>query len=331
VARSGGTTTDLVLGRHPVRINVAGEALANIVMPAFAHLRDDRARDPDLRIYVWDADATGIGMVQPLPAEDNWQLQYDRTSEVYTAVERSGRTALVCVRRHASLPAWDRAHPLRRAIATWARAKGLVTVHAATVAEDGYGLLVVGPGGSGKSTTALSWIARGGHSAGDDYILLEATVPPIAHSMFATMRLHLDHAQHFDGLLPAADLVERQDSGRRKATVNMANARPGVLVRQMQILGLVMARIADSGGPRLRALSGQRAMLELMGSSMAQFLQADVDAPAGLPIGFRAMGDLCRTVPCAHLDIAGDPFEIPALLRTWIANLRADKVEASLR
>ena len=329
-ARGGEVTVRLMLAGRPVLLNVAGKQLADFVVPAFAHLRHDRADlgEADFSLYTWDAESTGVGVPNLRRHETTHFLHHDAGSEITTAVERNGRSAVVFLRRHSGLPEWEYAHPLRRAIGTWARLRGLAIIHAAVIGDQSGAAAVTGPGGSGKSTTALAWIAAGGRTAGDDYAAIEPGLPPIAHSVFATMRLHLDHAARFSGLLPGVDRIEQQDSGRQKGTVNVAAL--DCFMPSMPLKSLLLAHVGDGDTSRVSPMSPRAAMLALMKGSMAQSLSADVDAGAGLQAGFRSMAELCRSLPCGRLEIGGDPFRIPEVIRDWLAAV-GDNPQVSLQ
>ena len=80
-----------------------------------------------------------------------------------------------------------RARPAIHAIAAWAAGRGVMPVHAAAVARDGRALLLIGRGGRGKTTTALTLAARGWRLIADDLCFLETTpAGPVIHGLYAT-------------------------------------------------------------------------------------------------------------------------------------------------
>jgi hypothetical protein len=82
----------------------------------------------------------------------------------------SGR-ALRWVPSPMALPAWEAIRPLRFGIMTWAAQEGGALLHAGAVAGRLGAALLVGPGGTGKSTTSLACLGRGLHVLADDYCI----------------------------------------------------------------------------------------------------------------------------------------------------------------
>ena len=83
-------------------------------------------------------------------------------------------------------PPWEQAAPFRGiSSSTWVARHGRRYVHGAAVGIGGRAALIVGPGGSGKSTTALTCFAAGMDYAGDDYCIVD----PASTSVFALVPL----------------------------------------------------------------------------------------------------------------------------------------------
>ena len=59
-------------------------------------------------------------------------------------------------------------------------------VHAAAVGDESGGVLLVGRGGSGKSTTALSCLGTQVGYLADDYCLVEMVEGPRVHSLYTS-------------------------------------------------------------------------------------------------------------------------------------------------
>jgi hypothetical protein len=87
---------------------------------------------------------------------------------------RSGQEAMLCLDPCHENPADRFARSLNLALSQqWARA-GLMTVHAAGVAVDESGTVVLGSKASGKSTLTAAVLAGGGKAVSDDWMLLGA-------------------------------------------------------------------------------------------------------------------------------------------------------------
>lgn len=111
---------------------------------------------------------------------DFWQF-YDRAS---------GRGAQLMA-TPTSFPDWDAGSPLRNLLRWHLTTAEQGFVHAGTLGHEGRGLMLAGPGGSGKSGTVLAGLLAGMESVGDDYVLARlcpsgaVTVAPI----FTTLKI----------------------------------------------------------------------------------------------------------------------------------------------
>jgi hypothetical protein len=64
------------------------------------------------------------------------------------------------------------------------RLQGIQLVHASSVGTEQGSVLIVGRGGSGKSTTALTCLSRGMHYLGDDMVLIKSKPSPHAYNLY---------------------------------------------------------------------------------------------------------------------------------------------------
>ena len=96
----------------------------------------------------------------------------------------------VGVRDVRRVPWWERAAPFR-SIWQWSlTSEDRCLAHAAAIGTSAGGLLLVGPGGAGKSTTTVAAALSGMRVAGDDYVVLESGPGGVvAHSLYATAKL----------------------------------------------------------------------------------------------------------------------------------------------
>jgi hypothetical protein len=93
-----------------------------------------------------------------------------------------------------------RSQPANRAIASWLASETVQLVHGAAVAVDGRGVLLVGIGGRGKTTTAIACAQAGFSYLGDDLCVVETGsaeegLPVRVHGVYATAKLNRDSRQ----------------------------------------------------------------------------------------------------------------------------------------
>ncbi len=327
-----------------VRVRFAGGRMADAIAPAFAHLECAPLQTADLTIALWDSVSTGIalppvswrlddldrvGRVRPLCGARFTTVHEPETGQFWM-LDRQTRTAVAWMNDLDAVPLWDCIHPLRRLLHTWARGFGADLVHAGAVGIDGDGVLVVGPGGTGKSTTVLAAMQAGLSAVGDDYVLVDGgSTPgslPSAHALYNTMRLHQSHLDRFPGLMAHRDHVFREPwSGRDKVTSYMSRHLPNRLTPGLRLVGIVVPHVVEgaqsaavcesaavsesAAGCESAAVSesSARALLALAPSTLLQIDPTD-DAM------FRRLARLCRILPCWRLPLGSDPTRVGGAL-----------------
>jgi hypothetical protein len=323
-------TADLWLriARRIVRFRFAGARISEVIAPVFAHLQTSPQPTADLTILLWDAASTGIDL-PPI----QWQPHdLDRAGKVrsfcdarfaavhepdtgqFWMLDRRSATAVVWMNDVDAVPLWDRIHPLRKLLHAWARGFGADLVHAGAVGIDGAGVLVVGPGGTGKSTTVLAAMQAGLSAAGDDYVLVDAGSPsgppptahaPTAHALYGTMRLHQAHLDRFPALMTHHDHVfEEPWSGQAKVTSYISRHLPDRLTAEVRLVGIVIPQVVSPQVALHESLevareTPARALLALAPSSLLQIDPTDAAM-------FTRMVRLCRLLPCWRLPLGPD-------------------------
>jgi hypothetical protein len=310
-----------VAGRR-VRLRFAGDRLRGVLAPVFVHLAALPTADAALTVMLWDAVSTGVA-IPDVPWGQSDRDRIDRVRgfcdqrfvTVHEAavdhlwmLDRDAGMASVYMADIDTLPVWERIHPLRRLLNSWARGFGADLVHAGAVGADGVGVLLVGPGGSGKSTTVLAAMAGGLVAAGDDYVLLE-TAGRRAHSLYGTMRLHEAHLDRFPELMRQRDQVFAEPwSGRTKVTSYVAAHFPRRMTDMLRLTAIAVPRVVpDLEAAPVRETAG-RALMALAPSSMLQVDPMDTGALGRLAA-------LVRTLPCWRLPLGPDPARVVSALR----------------
>lgn len=101
------------------------------------------------------------------------------------------QAGLLAARDLTKLPSWEWFSPLKEFVHLFALEKGAWLAHAAAVGANSlYGVLLVGPGGSGKSTACANLIQSNSKTCGDDYVLLRKEVADVcAYGIYLTIKL----------------------------------------------------------------------------------------------------------------------------------------------
>src|SRR5438067_6414568 len=222
-AAGSASVVRLDLADDAVELRFAGESLRDRLTPAFAHVVDPRGdRPPALTINLWDTRATGSEPPPrpPVPAGHAEGALYHFEEGSLRGVYRPGLEALSVLDGDAGVawhwvadareqPYWDEACPLRQILFWWLRSRGYLQVHGAAVGTQDGGVLVVGKGGSGKSTVALSALGTDLLYGGDDYVAVGVEPEPRVQSLYSSGKLEPEHVQdllpHLAPLLANAD------------------------------------------------------------------------------------------------------------------------------
>lgn len=190
----------LLLAGRRLQVEGKDRTALDAIAPALGHLEcDDDSGQPGVRWTVTDAgepdrpsQAQGI---YRLPGGGIAVVQHDPLSiESYDPA-----IGLRLAATPAALASGDlRAHPGGYALAAWLAGPSTHVLHAAAVSFDGRAVVLVGPGGTGKSTTALACARAGADFLGDDLCLAEAgdeDSEPQVHCLFASAKLNPDSAE----------------------------------------------------------------------------------------------------------------------------------------
>src|SRR3972149_783084 len=206
------------IGGYTVCLQFAGPALVPFITPALEHLAafPDKTR-ADLTICLWDSASTAMSMPpRPWELEDliaRGDVRGFSNARIHTALsgdvgavsmlDEAENLGVYWIRDACHVPTYERGAPLRAILHWWVGQHGGLLVHTAAVGHQEGGVLLVGRGGSGKSTSALASLVSGWRYAGDDYCLLAPNGEPYVYSLYNTAKLNATHLENFPTLLPA--------------------------------------------------------------------------------------------------------------------------------
>jgi hypothetical protein len=310
-------------------LRFAGPGLEAMLLPAFGHLQAESAATPahpvDLEIVAWDSASTGVALEAPPwdwtqgvqrgevcgTADARFSAQYQIETGMLGLADRQARRGILWL-RDARARSRPEAAPLLGLLSTLL-APSVRVVHAGAVGTSDGGVLLAGPGGSGKSTSVLACLGSGLRVAGDDYVAVRAGVAPSVHSLYASAKLDARSLR----LLPAlrGHVAFGPDTDSAKALVLLAEARPEALIEAFPLRAIVLPCV--TGGPtRLVAVTPMHALRTLAPSTLLQLPSADAGA------ALDTMGDLVRALPAFRLETGPDLDAIPQLLSALVAERR---------
>ena len=307
------------LAGRPATIEVAGDRLYERLVPALAHL--EGTAGPGAARFVarlWDADATGVRPLYAAPkADPTGPAELSASDDGRWVVQRRAHAVLAHDRARGEvagwfsgvdrLPLYDRGRPLHPQILLANQDAGAPPLHAALVARDGRGALLVGAGGSGKSTAALACFLAGFEFLGDDYVsLLRDEGGFVGHGVYSSTFVDPEHLRRFPELHARA--VSPSWPGEDKSVVFLletSRALPGAgrLARVSPIDAMFLPTVGP-GPTRVAPATPAEAGLRLVQGGLALAPHA---GSAGLPRLF----DLAAAVPTFRLTLGPELAEIP--------------------
>lgn len=321
--RASGSTVErhYYLSGFSLHLRFAGPALASRLAPALDHLlMADNGQPPDLTICLWDSASTATRMPQrPWQVDDliaRGDVRGFRNETILTALTAdvgalsilnlAENVGLFWIRDAADLPTYERGAPLRAILHWWMRQHNRFLVHAAAVGMRQKGVLIVGRGGSGKSTTALTCLTNGWDYASDDYCLVSATETPRAESLYNTAKLDADHLRNLPQLLPA--ISNREELGNEKALLYLHQYKPNSLSAGFDLKAVLLPRVTGKPDTALQPATPAAGLRDLAPSSLFQL-------PSTGQEEFFALSRLVRTVPCYQLDLGTRLEQIPRVIQ----------------
>ena len=285
-----------LIGRE-VEVRVAGRALAERVLAPLGGAAAEPTGTADLRVCLWDEEATGMPAPVPQPepgvhldpGEDG--VVWHRDSGGLTVIDR-GQARIAGHRRRASRLPEERG--LFVLLPLWYIDNGVSLVHAGLVADGDRGALLAGPGGSGKSTTALACCAAGFDYLGDDHVGIAETAAGFeGHALRATARIDpAVLAAH--PFLACGGVASPGDDG--KTVLALAERRR----RSRTPITVVLLPRRSSAQTGLSPAPAGAALRALAPTSLVGLI-------GGGRWGMGRLAALLRSTPAFWLDLAGGP------------------------
>ncbi|HEV7146104.1 MAG TPA: hypothetical protein VGN48_03805 [Pedococcus sp.] len=313
------------LGGRRVRLRFGSSRMLPL-LESFAHLLTDEQESADLTVWLWDS-PRGSSLTLPAAdpraprgtrmvwADDQLRACYQPGQDTLSVLSAEGTQAWFWCADARALPYWEHAAPLRLILSWWLAAQGANLVHGAAVGRPEGGALIVGRGGSGKSTTALLSLLGGLVYASDDYVVVEREYRgqgPFIHSAFGSGKLDNAQCLRFPQLAPA--IVNPDRVGDEKAVFLVNRFAPQQMAGSMPLRAILVPRI--SGLPDTRVAPGS-AMVALAALAPSTIFQLPGEPGAELS----AMAELVRSVPVFVLELGTDFAQIPERIDGLVRSL----------
>jgi hypothetical protein len=314
---------------NAVRLHYGSDLFKEQVSHAFSHLECANGSGALLTVLLHDL-ATAPGAAELLGAlnlpggeTDIWlvdrpdlMLIVQRQGRLITAVDWRIHTAYWLVPDAGSIPYIERAAPLKLLLSHWLGMRGRYLVHAAAVGNAGDGVLILGHGGAGKSTTALSCLDAGLEYAADDHCLVSLDSSPSVHSIYGTGKLAVKDLGRFPSLAPTAEMDDRPPEEKavfffdRNSAIHVARSFP--------LRAILVARITGSLRTSLHRIGASEAFKAITPSCALYF-------PSLRARALGCFNTLVRQLPAYALELGSDVHSTPAAILELLDQLPGAK------
>lgn len=204
-------------------------------------------------------------------------------------------------------PEWESTAPLANLLGWVMRAKGKMVMHAASLGIGNQGVLMAGPGGSGKSGTTLAGVANGLQSVGDDYCVVSIEPLPVARPLYRMMKQDTKGLARV-GINGAFGPLNWQG----KHVFDLREVFPNAAMDMINIKAVLLPKVSHLAQTVIEPASAFEALQALAPSTM---LQLGGDRAAT----FKACADVVRAVPAYHLLLSENSSEVAAAVKDFIS------------
>ncbi len=307
------------VGGYNILLQFAGRTLVTPTTLALSHLRTAPTPKKSLTIYLWDSKSSGISMPTPPWHSDDYspreEIKYNNNARIHTVfqidsnilsiIDMKENVAIFWAADASRIAYYEMAYPLRTILHLWLSNHQRQIMHAAAVGTREGAVLLVGKGGSGKSSSSLACLDAGLLYLGDDYSLISTEKTPEVFSLYCVAKLKPDNLQRFthlkqniindDGALDEKALLYLYDNYERQFTSNLP------------IKAILLPRITGLSASKFSKTTPAMALRELAPSTIFQLPGAGEQA-------FRTMANLVTKVQSYQLELGTNLSTIPEVI-----------------
>jgi hypothetical protein len=301
-----------------VRIRCAGSRLSSLHEKVFHHLRVEEVgiseEQFDLTIDLWDEEQTKFPCpvdlisdesqkLRTVTASKNSRILADQDSDTSIFLDRKDRRIIASFASAYKMNNYDLSKPFNRLLALWYRDMNVEVIHSSMISKNKKGILFLGEGGSGKTTSALSCLNDGFNYLGDDHVgLTKVNDIFFGYSLFASALINTNHFKQF----PQLQKFELQKNIQRdaKSIIYFANEHSNKIDNSAEIAVLLLPKVVDSKHTSFRKAGKGETFLAVAPSSLR--LQISPNKKA-----FDTISHLIDRIPSYCLELGTDLDEIP--------------------
>ncbi|HEV8500805.1 MAG TPA: hypothetical protein VGR63_04460 [Casimicrobiaceae bacterium] len=317
-------------------IRMTADSKVERLLDACAPLRTHDAQAAELELFIWNdavdrvalpdsavlrrefAPADGLGGYSDAASHAFFQPD----AGVLSMLDVDRRRAHWWLRDASTTPYFERAAPFKHIVQWWTAARGGALLHSAAIAQgEGdatRGVLISGPSGSGKSSTALACLASGLGFTSDDYVVVDGGEPPRVHLAYSTAKVlrgdlprFADYTAHFRNLVNADE----------KPMMFVDQFAPASIRISFAPIAFVLPQVAHARRTRFVPIHAAEMLRALAPSSVLLF-------PLAGARSLQRMARLCTQLPCLRAELADDPRDVGEAFSGLIADPAAHGMRA---
>ncbi len=237
---------------------------------------------------------------------------HDHDRRFWFILDHTARVGLFWLADAIDLPFWEAAAPFKTLIHWFLHAEPMAMLHAGVIIEAERALVLVGPGGSGKSTTVATWLSEGLAVCGDDLVLAEpGRTGWHAHALYDSIKLAADGALPIPAGMTAAPWWTAGD----KRVMRCTDIRPAALASAAPIVGLAQCVITGKPETTLLPQPASHLLKALLPPTV--FLLRGREANT-----LKKLSAMVRSTPCYRLELGTDRKVLVDTLRIWLQQVQ---------
>ncbi|WP_420578364.1 hypothetical protein [Ekhidna sp.] len=291
---------------------------------AFSHLELSPGDQVDHHIYFVEGESSEVSSLErPWVGEKPHHLGLIEsfTEDHAFLLEQPGSLAIYCQNRNAGktyywiedidqIPVWESDFPLRMVFHWWFKNTGLQPTHAGAVGIENKGLLLVGAGGSGKSTSCLACINSQLRFAGDDYVLLDTQNRQV-FSLFSLSKVTDKSIGLLENIhIDRSTLAKPIDD---KYRIHLYPNYKESLIRSFPVFATLVPKVEGGSKTSIVPCSKGEAMRAIAPTTLFQL-------PGLREESFAKISKFIRTTPTYTLNLGPDTSNLPTLLSSFLDN-----------
>jgi hypothetical protein len=281
---------------------------------------------PALTVYLWDSASTGVRMPPPAWSVDDYLTRgevrgfnndrflvaFQQDAGVLSLLDKKRAQAIYWAKDADGVSVAERAAPLRIILGLWMSYRGSLLVHAAAVGTSSGGVLIVGKGGAGKSSTALSCVLSPLGYAGDDYCLLVPAPQPTVFSLYSSAKIHAFDLPKFPFLEPLVS--NRHQLDKEKAVCFLGKAHADKLRLQFPLRAVLIPQVTSERETHVLAAPPAAGLKALAPTTITQMPDAGGEV-------IQRIAAVVRKVPCFYLNLGTEMSQIPNAIARLLMRL----------